>query len=167
MGISSMPAPKDSVVAYLLYNTAVSIAILADMVRAALVFLGLPVPPSAWEDGDDQLAAIAAAAAAAAAAAGGPSLADRFRSRFRPARFGRRRGGGAGAADCRVCLARFEPESVVNRLPCGHLFHRACLEKWLDYDHATCPLCRHRLLPATTESPSPSPATATPHFARI
>lgn len=58
MGISSMPAPKDSVVAYLLYNTAVSIAILADMVRAALVFLGLPVPPSAWEDGDDQLAAI-------------------------------------------------------------------------------------------------------------
>uniref|UniRef100_A0A0E0EMN6 RING-type domain-containing protein n=1 Tax=Oryza meridionalis TaxID=40149 RepID=A0A0E0EMN6_9ORYZ len=154
MGISSMPAPKDSVVAYLLYNTAVSIAILADMVRAALVFLGLPVPPSAWEDGDDQLAAIAAAAAAAAA----------FRSRFRPARFGRRRGAGAGA-DCRVCLARFEPESVVNRLPCGHLFHRACLEKWLDYDHATCPLCRHRLLPAANEPPSP--ATATPHFARI
>ncbi|KAF0909560.1 hypothetical protein E2562_037186 [Oryza meyeriana var. granulata] len=157
MGLSSMPAPKDSLVAYLLYNTAVSIAILADMVRAALVFLGLPVPP-AWEDGDDQLAAIAAAAAAAA---GGPSLADRFRSRFRPARFGRRRAG--SAPDCRVCLARFEPESVVNRLPCGHLFHRACLEKWLDYDHATCPLCRHRLLPAANESP----AAATPHFARI
>ncbi|XP_040382839.1 probable E3 ubiquitin-protein ligase XERICO [Oryza brachyantha] len=164
MGISSMPAPKDSLVAYLLYNTAVSIAILADMVRAALVFLGLPVPP-AWEDGDDQLAAIAAAAAAAAAAAGGPSLADRFRSRFRPARFGRRRAG--SAPDCRVCLARFEPESVVNRLPCGHLFHRACLEKWLDYDHATCPLCRHRLLPAANEAPSPSPSPATLHFARI
>ncbi|KAL5230778.1 hypothetical protein ABZP36_029554 [Zizania latifolia] len=157
MGISSMPAPKDSLVAYLLYNTAVSIAILAGLVRAALVFLGLPVPP-AWEDGDDQLAAIAAAA-------GGPSLADRFRSRFRPARFGRRRGGGAASApDCRVCLARFKPESVVNRLPCGHLFHRACLEKWLDYDYATCPLCRLRLLPAADEPPSPAIA---PHFARI
>ncbi|KAL5222915.1 hypothetical protein ABZP36_027628 [Zizania latifolia] len=157
MGISSMPAPKDSLVTYLLYNTAVWIAILADLARAALVFLGLPVPP-AWEDGDDQLAAIAAAA-------GGPSLADRFRSRFRSARFGRRRGGGAPSSpDCRVCLARFEPESVVNRLPCGHLFHRACLEKWLDYDHATCPLCRLRLLPAADESPSPP---AAPHFARI
>jgi RING/U-box domain-containing protein len=46
---------------------------------------------------------------------------------------------------------RFEPESVVNRLPCGHLFHRACLETWLDYDHATCPLCRHRLLPPAAD----------------
>uniref|UniRef100_A0A0D9X988 RING-type domain-containing protein n=1 Tax=Leersia perrieri TaxID=77586 RepID=A0A0D9X988_9ORYZ len=154
MGISSMPAPKDSLVAYLLYNTAVSIAILADMVRAAMVFLGLPVPPAAWEDGDDQLAAIAAAAAV------GPTLADRFRSSFSPARFGRRRCGGA-APDCRVCLARFEPESVVNRLPCGHLFHRACLEKWLDYDHATCPLCRHRLLlPAAAANESPATAMA-------
>uniref|UniRef100_A0A0D3H1N7 Uncharacterized protein n=1 Tax=Oryza barthii TaxID=65489 RepID=A0A0D3H1N7_9ORYZ len=72
MGISSMPAPKDSVVAYLLYNTAVSIAILADMVRAALVFLGLPVPPSAWEDGDDQLAAIAAAGRGRGRGGGGP-----------------------------------------------------------------------------------------------
>ncbi|XP_062191389.1 probable E3 ubiquitin-protein ligase XERICO [Phragmites australis] len=152
MGISSMPAPKDSLLAYVLYNAAVSIAILADLVRSALVFLGLAVP-HAWEDGSEehQLAAIAAAAAAA-----GPSLADRFRSRFRPSRFGRRRGG----VDCRVCLARFEPESVVNRLPCGHLFHRACLETWLDYDHATCPLCRLRLLPAADDSPSPTPRLA-------
>uniref|UniRef100_A0A0A9H5M4 RING-type domain-containing protein n=1 Tax=Arundo donax TaxID=35708 RepID=A0A0A9H5M4_ARUDO len=156
MGISSMPAPKDSLLAYVLYNTAVSIAILAGLVRSALVFLGLAVP-HAWEDGSEehQLAAIAAAAAAA-----GPSLADRFRCRFRPSRFGRRRGG----ADCRVCLARFEPESVVNRLPCGHLFHRSCLETWLDYDHATCPLCRLRLLPGADDSPAPSPA---PRLARI
>uniref|UniRef100_A0A0A9DN27 RING-type domain-containing protein n=1 Tax=Arundo donax TaxID=35708 RepID=A0A0A9DN27_ARUDO len=161
MGISSMPAPKDSLLAYVLYNTAVSIAILAGLVRSALVFLGLAVP-HAWEDGSEehQLAAIAAAAAAAAAA--GPSLADRFRSRFRPSRFGRRRGG----ADCRVCLARFEPESVVDRLPCGHLFHRACLETWLDYDHATCPLCRLRLLPAVDDSPSPAPSPA-PRLGRI
>ncbi|GJN03865.1 hypothetical protein PR202_ga21354 [Eleusine coracana subsp. coracana] len=164
MGLSSMPAPKDSLLAYVLYNTAVSIAIVAGLVRSALVFLGLAVPHP-WDEGEEhQLAAIAAAAAAAAAA--GPSLADRFRSRFRPSRFGRRRAG----VDCRVCLARFEPESVVNRLPCGHLFHRACLETWLDYDHATCPLCRHRLLPAAgadeSSSPAPSPAPA-PRLARI
>ncbi|XP_004973783.1 probable E3 ubiquitin-protein ligase XERICO [Setaria italica] len=151
MGISSMPAPKDSLMGFVLYNTAVSVAILAGLVRAALVFLGLAAPsPWEWEGlaADDHhhhhrpVVSITPT---------GPSLADRFRSRFRPSRFGRRRGGvggGAGAAaDCRVCLARFEPESVVNRLPCGHLFHRACLETWLDYDHATCPLCRLRLLP--------------------
>ncbi|XP_062196801.1 probable E3 ubiquitin-protein ligase XERICO [Phragmites australis] len=165
MGISSMPAPKDSLLAYVLYNTAVSVATLAGLVRAALVFLGLAVP-APWEDGSDdhhqqqqQLTAIAAAAATA-----GPTLAERFRSRFRPSRFGRRRAGGGASADCRVCLARFEPESMVNRLPCGHLFHRACLETWLDYDHTTCPLCRLRLLPAADDAPSSAPA---PRLARI
>ncbi|CAO2162916.1 unnamed protein product [Urochloa humidicola] len=145
MGISSMPAPKDSLMGFVLYNTAVSVAILAGLVRAALVFLGLAAP-SPWEGlgGDDHYRPVVSSATPS-----GPSLADRFRSRFRPSRFGRRRGG--GGADCRVCLARFEPESVVNRLPCGHLFHRACLETWLDYDHATCPLCRLRLLPATDD----------------
>jgi RING/U-box domain-containing protein len=148
MGISSMPAPKDSLMGFVLYNTAVSVAILAGLVRAALVFLGLAAPsPWEWEG-------LTAAAddhhhhrpVVVSITPAGPSLADRFRSRFRPSRFGRRRGG-----DCRVCLARFEPESVVNRLPCGHLFHRACLETWLDYDHATCPLCRLRLLPPADE----------------
>jgi RING/U-box domain-containing protein len=154
-----MPAPKDSLLAYVLYNAAVSITIVAGLVRTALVFLGLAVRHP-WEEGEEhQLAAIAAAAAAST----GPSLADRFRSRFRPSRFGRRRAG----ADCRVCLAGFKPESVVNRLPCGHLFHRACLETWLDYDHATCPLCRHRLLPAGADDwSSPSLAQA-PSLARI
>ncbi|KAE8780687.1 putative E3 ubiquitin-protein ligase XERICO [Hordeum vulgare] len=142
MGISSMPAPKESLLIYLLYHAVVSIAALAGLLRAALAFLGLPTPPSllAGEDADggDQLTAATPA---------GPSLAERFRSRFRPARFGRRRGA-AAAPDCRVCLVRFEADALVNRLPCGHMFHRACLETWLDYDHATCPLCRSRLLPA-------------------
>ena len=148
-----MPAPKESLLIYLLYNAVVSIAALAGLLRAGLVFLGLSAPPPlmlSGEDGEgDQLTASSAA---------GPSLAERVRSRFRPARFGRRRGGAAaaaGAPDCRVCLVRFEPEALVNRLPCGHLFHRACLETWLDYDHATCPLCRSRLLPATDDPRSP------------
>nr|ACG44190.1 RING-H2 finger protein [Zea mays] len=133
MGISSMPAPEDSLLGFVLYNTAASVAILAGLVRAALLFLGL----AAAEDEEPRQQAEAVTVTAV-----GPSLADRFRSRFRPSRYGRRRGG-----DCRVCLVRFETESVVQRLPCGHLFHRACLETWIDYDHATCPLCRHRLLP--------------------
>ncbi|XP_047072244.1 probable E3 ubiquitin-protein ligase XERICO [Lolium rigidum] len=149
MGLSSMPAPKDNLFIFLLYNTAVSIAVLSDLVRAAMAFVGLPVPP-AWGEDDDQPLAIPSSSPARAPA--GPTLADRFRTSFTPALFGRGRRG--GAPDCRVCLARFEPESVVNRLPCGHLFHRACLETWLDYDHATCPLCRLRLLPAADDPPS-------------
>ncbi|KAM0837744.1 hypothetical protein ACQ4PT_061429 [Festuca glaucescens] len=145
MGLSSMPAPKDSLFIFLMYNTAVSIAILSDLVRAVMAFVGLPVPP-AWGEDDNQSVAIASS-----------SPADRFRSSFTPALFGRRRGA-SGSPDCRVCLAKFEPESVVNRLPCGHLFHRACLETWLDYDHATCPLCRLHLLPAADEPPSLQPA---------
>jgi RING/U-box domain-containing protein len=146
MGISSMPAPKDSLLGFVLYNAAASVAILAGLVRAALLFLGVAAPSSSpWEAEEERQQA------AARVTAVGPTLADRFRSRFRPSRFGRRRGAGGGGADCRVCLVRFEPESVVNRLPCGHLFHRACLETWLDYDHATCPLCRHRLLPPAAD----------------
>jgi hypothetical protein len=75
----------------------------------------------------------------------------------RPSRFRRRHAG----TDCRVCLGRFEPESVVNRLPCGHLFHRSCMETWLDYDHATYLLCRHGLHTGADDSPPvPSPALA-------
>ncbi|KAL5201895.1 hypothetical protein ABZP36_036249 [Zizania latifolia] len=161
MGISSMPAPKDSLLLYVLYNAVLSVAALAGVLRAGLVFLGLPAPPpllflsSSGDDGEDAVAAVSSSSAAAA----GPTLAERFRASFRPARFGRRRGGGGGVApDCRVCLVRFEPEVVVNRLPCGHLFHRACLETWLDYDHATCPLCRSRLLPAASSPPARRPA---------
>jgi RING/U-box domain-containing protein len=159
MGLSSMPSPKDSLFTFLLYNTAVSIAILSNLLRAVMAFVGIPVPP-AWDD-EDHL--FAAAAASSSPPARGPTLVDRFRSSFTPALFGRRRA--TGSPDCRVCLARFEPESVVNRLPCGHLFHRACLETWLDYDHATCPLCRHRLLPAASSPPSPEPAIT--HFAWV
>ncbi|KAL5205268.1 hypothetical protein ABZP36_033477 [Zizania latifolia] len=149
MGISSMPAPKESLLLYVLYNAVASVAALAGVLRAARLFVGLPAPPTPTptllllSSGDEEEDAVAAA---------GPSLGERFRASFRPARFGRRRGG--VAPDCRVCLGRFEPEAVVNRLPCGHLFHRACLETWLDYDHATCPLCRSSLLPAASESPA-------------
>ncbi|KAK1631678.1 hypothetical protein QYE76_005993 [Lolium multiflorum] len=141
-----MPAPKESLLIYLLYHAVVSVAALAGMLRAALVFFGLPAPPPLLDDGDG----------ADLLTPSGPTLADLFRARFRPARFGRRRAA-AATPDCRVCLVRFEADAVVHRLPCGHVFHGACLETWIDYDHATCPLCRSRLLPAA--SPTPPAAT--------
>ncbi|KAK8711799.1 hypothetical protein V6N13_147062 [Hibiscus sabdariffa] len=47
---------------------------------------------------------------------------------------------------CPVCLTRFKPESEVNHLTCGHLFHKVCLEEWLNYQKVTCPSCRTPLL---------------------
>ncbi|XP_074558055.1 putative E3 ubiquitin-protein ligase XERICO [Curcuma longa] len=132
MGISSLANPSESVLALVLFNVALAVSILKGLLLSALHFLRLSSspPPSAEVD---------------AGGAAEPGLAERVRRRCRPFRFGsaleRRR-----EADCRVCLCRFESESVVNQLACGHLFHMACLETWFEYHHATCPLCRTHVL---------------------
>ncbi|WVZ92362.1 hypothetical protein U9M48_038435 [Paspalum notatum var. saurae] len=141
MGISSMPTPRDNLLVFMLYSLAVSIAFLMNLVQAVLVFLGL----AARDDMEERPVLRIMPTR--------PSLSDRFRTKFRPSQFGRRHDGTSASMDCRVCLARFEPESVVDQLPCGHLFHRACLETWLDCNHATCPLCRLYLLPASIDLP--------------
>ncbi|CAL9047452.1 probable E3 ubiquitin-protein ligase XERICO [Musa acuminata AAA Group] len=149
MGLSSLPTPSESVLTLVLVNTAITVAILKELLRSVLHLLRLRVPPSPPPPAE-----------------GGPesSITDRFRSRSRPITFGsalgRRRAQADRLVDCRVCLARFEPESVVNRLPCGHLFHRACLETWLDYHHATCPLCRTHVLEGEDAAVSPSSVIA-------
>ncbi|KAE8715245.1 protein RIC1-like protein isoform X1 [Hibiscus syriacus] len=30
---------------------------------------------------------------------------------------------------------------------CRHVFHRACLDRWMDHDQITCPLCRTPFVP--------------------
>ncbi|WOL12095.1 hypothetical protein Cni_G20859 [Canna indica] len=156
MGLSSLPTPSDSVLTLVLVNTALTVSILKELLRSLLHLLRLRAPPPHPDS-------------AAGEALEAPSLTDRFRSRCRPIRFGsalgRRRAAAAAAAaerttDCRVCLSRFEPESVVNRLPCGHLFHKACLETWLDYHHATCPLCRTHVLQGEDSGAGAGAATA-------
>lgn len=50
---------------------------------------------------------------------------------------------------CAVCLSEFEWGDMMRQLPCGHNFHRACIDKWLKRNKV-CPLClqdievRHR-----------------------
>lgn len=46
--------------------------------------------------------------------------------------------------DCAVCLCTLGEGDGISQLPCCHLFHRCCFEKWLDYQglQPTCPLCR-------------------------
>lgn len=59
---------------------------------------------------------------------------------------------GAGAGDppesCAVCLYEFEGEDEIRWLRnCRHIFHRACLDRWMDHDQKTCPLCRTQFVP--------------------
>lgn len=128
MGIIYMPSPSDDVLTLILVNTALTVSLLKQIISSVLSYFGWTRPS---EPEDSVL-----------------TLTDLFRVRFTPVQFGSGtcRSRTERHVDCRVCLNRFRPESVVNRLPCGHVFHKGCLETWLDYQHATCPLCRSQLL---------------------
>lgn len=45
---------------------------------------------------------------------------------------------------CSVCLCDFEKEEELKKLPCRHVFHEACIMKWLE-NHSTCPICKSSL----------------------
>ena len=45
---------------------------------------------------------------------------------------------------CSVCLAETSQGEECLLLPCGHIFHSSCIEKWLKL-HDNCPVCRFEL----------------------
>ncbi|KAK8956383.1 putative E3 ubiquitin-protein ligase RHA2B [Platanthera guangdongensis] len=151
MGLSSLPTPSEGVLTLLLVNTALTISLLKEIFRSVLHVFG--ISPEASPSAADGLVELPYLWFPAPSAE--PSLTEKFRSRIKPVRFGSavgRRRAAEWHPDCRVCLARFEMDSVVNRLPCGHLFHKSCVEQWLDYQNETCPLCRSHLLPTDDAS---------------
>lgn len=57
-------------------------------------------------------------------------------------RWGEQRPGGAAAqSQCMVCLSDFAADEEVRRLPCGHMFHAACIDEWLRRC-TDCPICK-------------------------
>ncbi|KAK9072907.1 hypothetical protein SSX86_009343 [Deinandra increscens subsp. villosa] len=49
---------------------------------------------------------------------------------------------------CAVCLYEFDGSDEIRRLTnCRHIFHRHCLDRWMDHDRKTCPLCRTLFVP--------------------
>ncbi|KAF7817209.1 E3 ubiquitin-protein ligase [Senna tora] len=44
-------------------------------------------------------------------------------------------------AVCCICLAKYENNDELRELPCSHLFHKECVDKWLKIN-AVCPLCK-------------------------
>eukprot|EP00904_Undaria_pinnatifida_P011077 jgi/Undpi1/709/HiC_scaffold_10.g04173.m1 len=53
--------------------------------------------------------------------------------------------------DCIVCQELYTVGATLVRLPCGHLYHEACLLKWLELSN-TCPYCRSELPSSNTDA---------------
>ncbi|KAG0493678.1 hypothetical protein HPP92_004672 [Vanilla planifolia] len=62
--------------------------------------------------------------------------------------------GGSSPEVCVVCLAGFTAADEVRQLGnCRHAFHKPCIDRWIDADGFTCPLCRSSLLPPPPPPP--------------
>ncbi|ORY22957.1 hypothetical protein BCR39DRAFT_550245 [Naematelia encephala] len=49
-------------------------------------------------------------------------------------------------AFCSVCHDEYEPDTKIAMTPCDHMYHRNCLETWLQTSNGTsCPMCRRDL----------------------
>eukprot|EP01065_Artemidia_motanka_P043189 TRINITY_DN594_c8_g1_i1.p1 TRINITY_DN594_c8_g1~~TRINITY_DN594_c8_g1_i1.p1 ORF type:complete len:340 (+),score=105.83 TRINITY_DN594_c8_g1_i1:88-1107(+) len=60
-----------------------------------------------------------------------------------------------GGCDCSICLTEFESGDAVRLLQCRHLFHKDCVDQWLQ-DNRKCPVCKQE----ADEIPRPAPAPA-------
>uniref|UniRef100_A0A6C0F635 RING-type domain-containing protein n=1 Tax=viral metagenome TaxID=1070528 RepID=A0A6C0F635_9ZZZZ len=47
---------------------------------------------------------------------------------------------------CSLCLNQIEFNTFKRVLPCGHTYHKKCIDKWLfNYNHFNCPNCRDQI----------------------
>ena len=46
--------------------------------------------------------------------------------------------------DCSICLINYKNASILKLLPCGHIFHKKCIKKWL-VKNDKCPNCNYNL----------------------
>ncbi len=44
--------------------------------------------------------------------------------------------------DCPICLDKLESNEYYRKLPCSHLYHKKCIDKWFKENNTTCPVCR-------------------------
>ena len=146
MGLSSLPAPSEGVLCVILMNTAFSISIFKGIVRAILHVIGIHLSVTATPSSSDSSESQSEPPFEFRRNSSETYM-EEFRSRIPAIRFDSVCSCKCPEHDCAVCLTRFEPDSEINRLPCGHFFHKSCLEKWLDYWNTTCPLCRTPLMP--------------------
>ncbi|CAI0390313.1 unnamed protein product [Linum tenue] len=134
MGLSNFPTPSEGVLPLLVVNTVLSVALLKSMVRSLLHWI---VTSPISFDGNQEESGSGIIRITSS---------SRRRRRISITQF-RALSGGVGAEasstmECCVCLCGFQAEEEVSELSCKHFFHKGCLQKWFDNQHATCPLCR-------------------------
>nr|XP_018675530.1 PREDICTED: E3 ubiquitin-protein ligase At1g63170-like [Musa acuminata subsp. malaccensis] len=54
-------------------------------------------------------------------------------------------------AVCCICLAKYVDNEELRELPCSHVFHKECVDKWLKIN-ALCPLCKIKVGNITASS---------------
>ncbi|KAK9074112.1 hypothetical protein SSX86_006709 [Deinandra increscens subsp. villosa] len=139
MGLSPYQSPSDAgVLCVILVNTAMSISIMKELLRSILHVIGIHMASS--EDYSNR------SLTESAECRGTPSetYMEEFRSRTPSVLYDslcpRTK------QECSVCLVEFKADAEINRLSCGHVFHKSCVEKWLKLWNVTCPLCRNQMM---------------------
>ncbi|OON15168.1 zinc finger, C3HC4 type [Opisthorchis viverrini] len=46
-----------------------------------------------------------------------------------------------GHPECEICLTEYRNKDQLRHLPCGHAFHKKCIDAWFN-ESSTCPKCR-------------------------
>lgn len=59
---------------------------------------------------------------------------------------------------CSICLGEYEDGNELLVLPCKHIYHTACISKWL-INHVTCPLCKDNVVLSVSTSSTIAPST--------
>ena len=44
--------------------------------------------------------------------------------------------------ECSICFEEMWKMKRAKARPCGHIFHKVCLERWVNHQDYTCPICR-------------------------
>ncbi|KAK9039110.1 hypothetical protein V6N11_023947 [Hibiscus sabdariffa] len=156
MGLSSLPTLSEGMLCVLLVNTALSFSVLKGILRSILRILGIHLSSAATSSPDSMTSSSDSATSSLDSVVYHDELSlyhaaseiyiEEYRSRIPTIRFDDLHSREQAEYDCPVCRCSFEPESEIDLLPCNHLFHKDCLEKWLRYLRGTCPLCRFPLL---------------------
>jgi hypothetical protein len=62
---------------------------------------------------------------------------------------------------CAICLCELDVPAETSFLPCRHIFHKQCLQRWMEV-RLTCPKCHAALGQRTTAPPAPPGPPAPP-----